>query len=68
MNLTKPITGETDDVIDDLFVNGILTQSGGSETVASSGTAAVNVIVVEGSYKQSCTFKLKDGKFKCVKE
>ena len=43
-------------------------QSNADDVEATSGTAAVNVIIIEGTYKQSCRFKFWNGKFRCLKE
>jgi hypothetical protein len=40
----------------------------GHKVETISGTVGVNVIVIEGTYKQSCRFKFQNGKYKCVKE
>jgi hypothetical protein len=58
----------SDEVIKDLTVNGLFAQAVAGQVVVSSGTAAVNVIVREGTYQQSCRFKFHNGKYKCVNE
>jgi hypothetical protein len=58
----------SDEVIKDLTVNGLFAQAVAGQVVVSSGTAAVNMIVSERTYQQSCRFKFQGGKYKCVKE
>jgi hypothetical protein len=42
-------------------------ESGSSQPSFSTGTAAINVIVREGKFKQTCKFVFRNGQFRCNK-